>query len=1358
MDPFSLPNNTRLRVVNATPQRNLSVAAPSAPPRVTVGPPPKSFSVPVSDPFTPPNVNVSTPNFGTFDFPDLDYEKVNYFIADGSQINPGTGKPFKINTPVFEGPDYLTESKEFKEKVEPLIEQPIQGFDDSGKPIHALNSKEFKEAIDDFVVRQQGYRKVKSELRENFEFNEKAGETYIEAFNKFKQTGQVVLPDGRELGITDIKAEFEKMDDLSRGSLLDGYLKIAQNVDADPGERGRALAAVDAIRDAKLLHGNEKAGYFAGTVGAGLVKGAYSLLDTVTPDRLANIAKFDESNIGKKMIDIQSKLENLDGYSATFKAGEITGVVVDAAASLLTGRALSIPARLAAIKTIRTGADILKATGVRASLAGATAEDVALLDKAGDSFLNASKTADKLADWTGSSEVARQVIRTPIESITFDALNNEDNSFGQHWLRNALAFTAADAALLGLVRTYRTATEASRRITAEGMSVQKFDELNSSIFQDGDDAIKFITADTTGSRPIYKTVSALENRTDDVLSANNSLKGLMESATLGLVDRFKAVTPTQAGELIIKGHQKGEVNKILGDELGKSYSGIRETLRKHLNRTGLKVDNIDEYIFRSGVVGKRVAGRAPSDIKTVATAEGERVIDTGGELLTREGQLQDVGIGNTILNYVRQNMGAAINRLTAARLIQSGTVIREAAPGSTAYRAATKNGGIIKIIRDVDGKDITTGYVATREWLNDTANGLYQQVERNNPMIGDALNVVKKNSKNFTGGFYATTEDLQKITNYATRKSDDLRQGMIAQAARLFEKGQDLVLSGGIPFTPVNSFGIAQMMAAMGADPLGFPKYAKAFANSISKGQTRKFWLDKLYSEPGKANLVDMQKNGINIIPRNLFSEASEEAGIRLAKPQQQKQFFTLKEEIGESKAATLTKLQKDEAKLKTKLDEANTKLAQAELRTSKTPAAALKRRQTSVTTAQKKYDDAVKATQNASKEIKVKEDLLKDLEQGFQEGNVAFDLLEATGNPHINNLKGVGRDLGEVYDRAIADATFQRFMPMLQYLTTESIVNKALKGSRFRAPMGMADAYAEGAKSLKRFWNIGPEGSYGSIQAQLGATTNERKQILSDIATILITAPKYRAAVINRVWNTLKAFDPRKMGSLEYRLNVQWAATMLTFFVGWQIANKSINGRYTWQNPTGSFDELQIPLGDSGEILRLSLFGTQLSFPRAIGRTGLAAARGDTEEFAQGLLGMGSVVGQPAARVVLNKTWTGEPVSESNLASPKGVIDRAGFLLSQYLGHPLIKGSQQVDKGNLLKGLLGAIESPVRLSNVDVSAKGEFFGQVCDCVGIVRLPNSDKSNVYTFDYYTFGVGVSTVTPASRRSNRGALM
>lgn len=1254
---------------------------------------------------------------------------VSYFIADGSQIDPSTNKPFDINTPVFEAPDYMINTKEFKEKLEPLITQPVQ-FDDAGRALHIINTKEFKEAIDDFAGRQRTYQQRKDELKADYQFDQAAGDSYIDSYVGFKQTGQLTLPDGKTMGVSDFKAEFNKYDDLTKGSIIEKFFNIAKDTNADPAARGRALAAMDTIREdpqlSKTLKGafGEKTGYFAGKVGGELVKGAYSLADTLTPDSLARIAKFDESSISKRMEAISQKLTNLDGYEGTLKAGEITGVIFDVAASLATGRAASVPVRLALVKTTTLAGNTLRNVGAKAALSGALADDTILLERAGDAMLDASRTVDKVGDWMDTSQIARQVVRSPVESLTFDALNNENDSFGENWLRNAVLFTAGDAALLGLVKTYKSATAASRQITAEGMSVEKFDELNNAIFQDGDDAIKFITAETAGTKSNY-ALANLVDRTDDVLASNNSVKALMESATRGLVDRFKAVTPMQAGELIIKGHNKGEVEKILGKELGQAYVGIREVFRKQLLRAGLKVENIDEYIFRSGVAGRQVAGRARSAIKTVAEAEGERVIPTGGELLVREGELADVGIGNTIINYVRSNMGAAINRLTAARLIQAGTVIREAAPGSSAFKAARANGGMVKITRNVDGRELETGYVATKDWLSDPTNGAYQKVEQSHPIVGDALKTVQKNSKNFKGGFYAKVDDLQKIENYSGKDSSKLREGMLPAAARLFERGQDLVLAGGIPFTPINSFGVAQMMAAMAADPRHFTQYAKAIATSWSKGQTRKFFLDKLYSDVNKANLTDMQSNGINIIPTNLFSESSDAVGIGLSQTSRatQADFFRLKDEIADANEG-LSALRRKATAAETKLEKATESVANAELRTTKSAAADLTKAKKAQTTAEKESKLTKKLLTDTEKSVEDNKVALAQLEQGFQEGNVTFDLLEATGNPHINNFKEVGKDLSTVYDKVISDATFERLMPMLQYLTTESIVNKALaKG------LTKADAYAEGAKSLKRFWNIGPSGAYGSVAEKLGAKSNEKRQVLSDIATILITAPKYRAAVVNRVWNTLKVLDPRKTTSLEYRLNAQWALTMGTFFVGWQLANKAISGRYTWENPTGSFDELQIPIGDDGDILRLSLFGTQLSFPRALGRAADAARRGEGEEVGQTLLGLTSVVGQPLARVVINKDWTGQPISESNMNTPQGLIDRGAFILKQYTGHPFIQGTRKTDEGNVLQGVLAAIESPIRTSNVEKSARGEFYGQVIDDINEISEEYAKQIN-----------------------------
>lgn len=288
------------------------------------------------------------------------------------------------------------------------------------------------------------------------------------------------------------------------------------------------------------------------------------------------------------------------------------------------------------------------------------------------------------------------------------------------------------------------------------------------------------------------------------------------------------------------------------------------------------------------------------------------------------------------------------------------------------------------------------------------------------------------------------------------------------------------------------------------------------------------------------------------------------------------------------------------------------------------------------------------------------------------------------------------GGDKGNLWNRAVNDPTFKRFMPQLQINLFNDIEKQALKGGRTPE-----EATRIASQAVKSFYGV--TGTNKSILE--GALSRQTK------GTFLF-APKFRESMINFWINNVKAL--KNPTALENRANIKFMAGSILTLGAMDFLNKQLNGNHMWQNPPGKEDKLLIPTGN-GDVIGIPFLSSIATLPRGIVREGGMLARGDISGAAvdAGQTYLSSLV-KPFFDVAKNSDYFGkEIVSESDTAGQK-LLKQGAYVGNQFLGHPYIK--EFTDPRNagdpLYQRVSRMTELPLRFYTEDSLAKGKFYDE----------------------------------------------
>ncbi len=266
-----------------------------------------------------------------------------------------------------------------------------------------------------------------------------------------------------------------------------------------------------------------------------------------------------------------------------------------------------------------------------------------------------------------------------------------------------------------------------------------------------------------------------------------------------------------------------------------------------------------------------------------------------------------------------------------------------------------------------------------------------------------------------------------------------------------------------------------------------------------------------------------------------------------------------------------------------------------------------------------------------------------------------------------------------KVWDAAITDPTFKRYVPMLQIDFYKQVRDELVKN---KVPYN--EAVDKAVLALKNFEGL-PD-----MYSQ--ATANKNVEALK---RTFLFAPRYRQAIINIWANSIKGLkDPL---AVENRATTRFLAGATAAFVLYNAANMYFNGKPMWENGRGKEDKLLIPDGRGGQI-GIPFLSSLATIPRAVFREGLAVAQGDLKgATTDALQSYSSSLIKPIADVMANQDYFGKTIVKPDSQNKWGDITK--YLGKSYLSHAYLK--ELLDPKNTVdpayQRLSRALELPFR-------------------------------------------------------------
>jgi len=327
------------------------------------------------------------------------------------------------------------------------------------------------------------------------------------------------------------------------------------------------------------------------------------------------------------------------------------------------------------------------------------------------------------------------------------------------------------------------------------------------------------------------------------------------------------------------------------------------------------------------------------------------------------------------------------------------------------------------------------------------------------------------------------------------------------------------------------------------------------------------------------------------------------------------------------------------------------------------------------------------------------------------------------------------GKNVSEAWNKTVNEPTFKRFMPVLQTEFYKDVRAQALKKG-----VGEGEAIRIASQATKQFYGL-------TSTASLAKRSNAGRDVLSTLAF----APRYRESMVNFWLNNIKAL--KNPLALENRANVKFMAGATLMAIAYdQLNRKFNNGRSMLDNPKGTEDKLLIPVGN-GDVIGIPYLSSIATMPRAMFREGKMLLQGDVSGAAKDALqSYTSMLIKPAADVLANENYFGEPIVEDNMTSGQKFIAQGQYLFKQYfLGHPYLK--EVIDKKNqespAYQRLSRAMELPFRFYT-QKSLEGKYYYGARDEAlkglssqeqqAFASIPKYDSydPNVIIFKYQTY--------------------
>ena len=271
---------------------------------------------------------------------------------------------------------------------------------------------------------------------------------------------------------------------------------------------------------------------------------------------------------------------------------------------------------------------------------------------------------------------------------------------------------------------------------------------------------------------------------------------------------------------------------------------------------------------------------------------------------------------------------------------------------------------------------------------------------------------------------------------------------------------------------------------------------------------------------------------------------------------------------------------------------------------------------------------------------------------------------------------KTLKQKLGDAWNKVFNEATFKRFMPMLETNFFKDTYEQAV-----RSGLSPDEARRLAGEATKHFYGI--------------ADAFSRSKFVEDAASTVFFAPKFRESMVDFWVNNAKALLPKNIKNPSYNTNRKFlAGTVLTYLV-YDLLNRSLTGHSMAENKGGKELSVEIPVGDDRSLF-VPMLPSVGTLPRRAGEMAGALLEGDVATAAQKA---GSFLSQPislGSQLLSNRTFYGAPIYEQEDTALQKVGKLGGYALEES-SHPLIGEPIAVAQGRKtpFEAGLGLMEVP---------------------------------------------------------------
>lgn len=274
----------------------------------------------------------------------------------------------------------------------------------------------------------------------------------------------------------------------------------------------------------------------------------------------------------------------------------------------------------------------------------------------------------------------------------------------------------------------------------------------------------------------------------------------------------------------------------------------------------------------------------------------------------------------------------------------------------------------------------------------------------------------------------------------------------------------------------------------------------------------------------------------------------------------------------------------------------------------------------------------------------------------------------------------GIGSKIETVWNQAMNETTFKKFMPALQIEFWKDTYFAMLKSGKVEA-----EASRIASAATKNFYGI-----------TATDTLAKKSELGRNILSTIMLAPKYRETMVNFLWNTAKSVAHPL--SPEYAANRNFIIGKVLQYAMYDQVNQQTTGNHIWNNPEGYKDKILIR-GEDGYTTAIPFDSSILTVPRL----GVSVAGKLVEGDAPGALAKtvsvgGSTLISPFADIFRNKDYFDREIVKTTDTVEEKAKKSFMYLLGRW-NHPYIR--EMIDPRSkddpLYQRLTRASEIPVK-------------------------------------------------------------